>query len=215
MKPLKKCSSCKKVKSYSEFSKHCSNKDGLQYKCKACVKVYREDNRDMIKEHSKIYVAANKDKKSEYDKTYRLNNYVKIIKNAKIYYANHKKELLENKKLYRSENRESILSHQREFFNTLHGYLYSRWNGINSRCNNSNVRAYPRYGGAGVKNLFKTFDDFFNHVTLDLGLTSVETLKELVIHRISNGNYEVGEVEFISTELHGLRHRELNRRKKF
>lgn len=38
--------------------------------------------------------------------------------------------------------------------------LYKIWTSINYRCNNSNCKDYPNYGGRGIKNLFESFEDF-------------------------------------------------------
>ena len=38
--------------------------------------------------------------------------------------------------------------------------LYKIWTSINYRCNNSNCKDYPNYGGRGIKNLFNSFEDF-------------------------------------------------------
>lgn len=38
--------------------------------------------------------------------------------------------------------------------------LYKTWVSINYRCNSSNCKDYPNYGGRGIKNLFNSFEDF-------------------------------------------------------
>jgi hypothetical protein len=95
---------------------------------------------------------------------------------------------------------------------TLTGYLYNRWCNLKNRCNSLSNNDYPRYGGAGVKLLFKSFKEFFHHVTVDLGYDSIAKLKGLDIHRINNGHYEKGHIEFLSKKEHGIRHREINRK---
>lgn len=40
----KKCHTCKEIKEINEFTKRRGVKDGLEYKCKSCIKEYR-DNR--------------------------------------------------------------------------------------------------------------------------------------------------------------------------
>ncbi len=37
---MKQCIKCKKLKSKSEFSKSCKNKDGLECYCKECMRAY-------------------------------------------------------------------------------------------------------------------------------------------------------------------------------
>lgn len=38
--------------------------------------------------------------------------------------------------------------------------LYKVWTSIKYRCNNPKSKDYPNYGGRGIKNLFKSFEDF-------------------------------------------------------
>ena len=80
---MKRCSTCKETKDFSEFSKNKNHKDGLQYKCKACNKQYRQDNKRKIAEYKKQYCDNNKAKIAEYGKQHRDNN--------KDYYAKYKK----------------------------------------------------------------------------------------------------------------------------
>ena len=62
---LKKCTSCKKVKSYNDFVKQSNSKDGLSPKCKPCWitrnKVWREDNPEKNKEIQQKYYQNNKE----------------------------------------------------------------------------------------------------------------------------------------------------------
>ena len=63
----KVCSTCNINKSLSEFSKDKAAKDGLQYKCKECVKPhnkqYNQDNKESIAEHRKQYRQNNRESK--------------------------------------------------------------------------------------------------------------------------------------------------------
>lgn len=47
---------------------------------------------------------------------------------------------------------------------TVHGNhkhpLYKTWASINYRCNNPSCKDYKNYGGRGIKNCFKSFDEF-------------------------------------------------------
>ncbi len=53
--------------------------------------------------------------------------------------------------------------------------LKSIWKNINTRCTNSNYKKYHRYGGAGIVNEFKDFNDFVNWSLLN-GYTDELTL---------------------------------------
>ena len=74
----KQCTGCKEVKPVSEFNKA---RGGLTYKCKSCIRAYREAskdkieayyeaNRDIIRRKQKDYREANKDKIKAYRKVY-------------------------------------------------------------------------------------------------------------------------------------------------
>ena len=75
--PLKKCSNCGELKSFSEFHKDKCSKDGLRSKCKKCRKEYYENNKEKILKQKKEYRENNKEKILEYQKEYRENNYVR------------------------------------------------------------------------------------------------------------------------------------------
>lgn len=88
---MKKCSRCQKVKPLFEFNKHSSNKDGLQYQCKACRKVgcavsfkkiavkqkekrnkttalWREENKDKVKKYAREYAFKNQAKRTSLER---------------------------------------------------------------------------------------------------------------------------------------------------
>ena len=82
---MKQCSKCKEVKSLFEFNKHSSNKDGLQYQCKACRKTTcaasfkrtGQEERQKRNKASALWREDNKEKRKEYAKTYALKNQAK------------------------------------------------------------------------------------------------------------------------------------------
>lgn len=67
---MKQCNTCNISKPLSEFSKDKVSKDGLQYKCKECVKQhdkqYKQDNKESIDEYNKQYNQDNKESIDEY-----------------------------------------------------------------------------------------------------------------------------------------------------
>lgn len=67
MENTKICSKCGRELPLSEFYKDRSKKDGLQYKCKQC-----------IKQHSKQWYADNAEHKKQYDKQYRAEHREKM-----------------------------------------------------------------------------------------------------------------------------------------
>ena len=95
---MKTCSKCKKEKDETEFSKQARHKDGLDYRCKSCVREYRQTDAykasqeayrqsdtykvsqkayrqtDVRKEYLKAYqqTDAYREKNREYQKAYYL-----------------------------------------------------------------------------------------------------------------------------------------------
>lgn len=93
----KRCYKCKKAKSVNDFYKCIGSSDGLQYKCKSCVKEYYNKNKSKI---------------NEYKKHYRKNNKEKIAEGKKRYYSI--KDNMDQKKKHDAEyyekNRDTILN---------------------------------------------------------------------------------------------------------
>ena len=57
----KTCPKCGEDKPLSEYNRNRKRKDGLQVYCKACLKAYREANKEQIAARGKAYREANKD----------------------------------------------------------------------------------------------------------------------------------------------------------
>ena len=89
----KKCSKCKEVKSVSEFNKYKSAKDGLQYKCKLCVKKYHQQHRERINKRKKQYREQNKEQIKQYQKQWRKQN--------KGYHNNYQKQRRSTDRVFR------------------------------------------------------------------------------------------------------------------
>ncbi len=92
-----------------------NNKQDLKDK----AKIYRENNKDKLtekanifrennKDYNKIYYENNKDKISEKATIYRENNKDKIADMKKIYRENNKDKLVDTKKIYRENNKDKI-----------------------------------------------------------------------------------------------------------
>jgi antitoxin component HigA of HigAB toxin-antitoxin module len=90
---MKKCCKCKFEKSFEEFSKNKTRKDGYQTKCKSCVKKYQKENKDKKSEYDKQYYKENKDKKCEQNKQYREGNKDKISEYNKQYNKENKDKM--------------------------------------------------------------------------------------------------------------------------
>jgi hypothetical protein len=57
----KRCSYCKAVKDINEFGKLSHTKDGLQYRCKTCVSLYKEATKERMDKWYKEHREQNKD----------------------------------------------------------------------------------------------------------------------------------------------------------
>lgn len=78
---------------------------------------------------------------------------------------------------------------------TTHGMrktmFYRIWTGINTRCSNPNDKTYNQYGAKGIRNLWKSFEEFKNDVYKSYLKHCKEFgIKNTTIDRIDNdGNY--------------------------
>ena len=126
----KECSCCRKIKPVSEFNKCKRELDGLQLKCKECLKKYRRENKEHRKAYLKIYNEENKDKIKEKRKKYYQKNsdYIKEKSNKyyqenkevkkeyqKGYYKNNFDMIKEKKKQYQKDNADRIKEYQKEY----------------------------------------------------------------------------------------------------
>ena len=106
----KKCGKCKEVKTIEAFNKDRTAKDGLQNNCNTCIKKYRQENKEKIKERSKEYYQENKEKIKEKIKKYYQENKEKIKERKKEYYQENK----ERSEKYRQDNKEKIKERVKE-----------------------------------------------------------------------------------------------------
>ena len=100
----KECSCCHKIKPVSEFNKAKREVDGLQLKCKECLKKYRQENREHMKEYKKVYNQENKDKIKEKRKKYYQENSAYIKEKSNKYYEENKEAKKEYQKDYYKNN---------------------------------------------------------------------------------------------------------------
>ena len=126
----KTCTKCLIEKPFSEFGKDKSSKDGLNFKCKACVKAYyeankeriaerqkkhRKENQEAIRERSKKYRAENRERINEWHrKNYQANKDAISDYHKRHYYAN-RESIRERQKQYIEENKEARLEYQKSY----------------------------------------------------------------------------------------------------
>jgi len=105
------CSKCKIEKDVSLFNKRAKSVDGFRYECKECQKkdgiLYRENNKNIIKEKTKDYKQKNKKLLNEKGKVYYKNNIIKENYRSKKYYTNNKKNIIERQKKYNKNKYEN------------------------------------------------------------------------------------------------------------
>lgn len=152
------CKYCNQNKPTCEFQKRKSMKDGLNSRCKTCLKdfkkrykdkkrllnkKYREENKEKLKIKDKIYREKNKDKIKDYQKEYRLNNKVRL----KEYYKNYKKPKESIKKIskwmsdYYIKNKNYIKSRSKKYRDANR----SKYNSYQSKRRSLKIKATPNW----------------------------------------------------------------------
>ena len=111
----KRCPGCGEVKTVESFSRDRSKKDGVQTRCKACNRRYREENREAIAEKDRRYREENRESKLESDRRYREENREAIAKYHRRYREENREAVAERACRYREENRESIAEYKRRY----------------------------------------------------------------------------------------------------
>ena len=101
----------------------------------------------------------------------------------------------EYEKKYRRIHKAKANKYRRKYNSTLIGCLRRRLADIKSRCNNPNHQIYRDYGGRGIKCLFKSVDEFMDHILNDL---KPDPRGFNVARMNSDGNYEPGNIYLIT-----------------
>lgn len=116
---MKVCSTCKIEKPFNHFAKASVNLDGYRGQCNTCIKQWRINNSERLKEYGKKY-RLNNSEKIKYDiKNWRLNNkdhikeYDKIHK--KIYYENNQERLKLKTKEWVIENKDKVIEYRKNY----------------------------------------------------------------------------------------------------
>ena len=113
----KTCTKCgKELPATAEyFSKDKRIKCGLAAKCKDCNRMWKEENKERIKQYKKKYREENKEMLSEQKKAYYEQNKEHIKQYKKKYYEENKEMLSEQKKAYYEQNKEHINEYQKQW----------------------------------------------------------------------------------------------------
>jgi hypothetical protein len=108
---MKRCSNCKIEKSFDDFSKLKSSKDGYRYSCKECVKEYN-------KNYKKEYYLTHKETIDLKNKEYYLDNKERVNKYASEYWKieENKKRRVGNNRKWQIDNHEKIRVYKRDYY---------------------------------------------------------------------------------------------------
>lgn len=109
----RRCQTCAKTRPISEFY---FIKTTEKYVCKQCDSlrkvVYRQENKEQVKEAAHIYY---------------INNKESINSKHKFYYQDNKDTILERIKTYREQNKEKLQEYKKEYYRT-HRANFKAWN---------------------------------------------------------------------------------------
>ena len=112
----KQCGKCGELKEVEMFNKRASSKDGLQAKCKDCMKNHREENKDKILEYKKQYDKDNKERILKRQQNYYNDNKEIILKKQKKHYIENKDIILEKQKQYDERNKERKSEYHKQWY---------------------------------------------------------------------------------------------------
>ncbi len=112
----KRCSRCKLMKPFLEFSKSKDRPFGLHLYCKSCQKADRLLNKERDRLTAKSSRERNKEKIAIKKKEYYEENKEKITLYKKEYYLNHKEELSKESKIYYQENKDIIKQRSNDYY---------------------------------------------------------------------------------------------------
>lgn len=108
----KVCKECDRVLPISAYHIHNGCKDGLQPKCRDCVKAYRaayyQKNQDRLRQYSVDFYTKNADHVKNYQKEYAAKNPEKIQNRGKQWRELNRPLLLDKKRAYYEANKEAI-----------------------------------------------------------------------------------------------------------
>ena len=109
-------------------------------------------------------------------------------------YSQSEKGKLTRRKYWQSEEGKQC---NRKYRQTIKGCLHAVYANLKQRCNNPKTRNYKNYGGRGIKNKFKSVNEFIDYI---INVLQIDP-RRLQIDRIDNdGHYEKGNIRFITAK---------------
>jgi len=130
---LKQCSECAETKPVSEYVKHNSNSDGLQYTCRSCQKKRYQSNKDHRIRLSRKHYEANKEYYAEYHKQHYQTNKEHIRKKQKEYREANRERILKRNQKYREANKEKISEYHKKYRQKLPAAVYKIENKVTGK----------------------------------------------------------------------------------
>lgn len=107
---MKKCSQCKIEKFEIEFSKNKYHNDGLQHRCKVCLKQNYEKNKDRILIERKQYYELNKEHIKQQHKEYCLANADTLSRKRQKHYKVNKDKIISQHLVYERKKRKTDIT---------------------------------------------------------------------------------------------------------
>jgi hypothetical protein len=114
---MKKCKKCDTEKSYDEFHKDKYAKDGHRGSCKICDKIYKDKNKDNIRDYLKKY--SKTEKRKAYMEKYRDEKSDILSEKRKSYYEREKDSILSKQKEYYEKNKDNINEKERDKYHKI------------------------------------------------------------------------------------------------
>jgi hypothetical protein len=112
----KTCTFCKEEKTLDKFPKYRSQKDGLHYYCKACVRQINQAYKENNPGYFENYRSANQQKLREYQQRYKMKNSIATDEDG-ITTAEHEKQKKRHRESERRKNPEYIAARRSYFKN--------------------------------------------------------------------------------------------------
>jgi len=132
----KACTKCGETKSFSEFYKDKSKKDGVRCRCKKCEQA--SDNKEKRKIRFKAYYEARKPQFQKKNKDYYDGNAGEIKAYRKTYYDENKEQIILNACEYKRKRRKSDPLFN--IVNSYRGQVHRAFRTIGEKKNNSSLK---------------------------------------------------------------------------
>lgn len=147
--PLKRCPTCgeQKPATTEYFSRANGRYDGLQWRCKECVRAYQKANKRKRAEYNRAHYEANKERIKEYQRVHYEANRERMLIYRRTHYQANKESIAEDQRVYRKINRERV----KEYMRTYHKTHLEERKALRRRRRARQRSAEGRHTGADIK----------------------------------------------------------------